>query len=195
MILETNLNKFFDKIGIVRTRVKDVMVIGGGKIKYYLAEQLKHMGISIKIIERDWDRCEELSAAFPKAIVIYVDGTEEDILLEEGIANTEAFVALTDLDEENIMLSLYAQCKCDAKLITKINNITFNEVINSLDIESIIDSKYIMANSILSYIRGMQNLFGSNVETLYKIVDNKAEVFQASSIVTTTDFERFVYIN
>jgi len=173
-----NSTTFFEKIGIPTNRIKDAIIVGGGKITYYLAEQLKDMRISLSIIESDKSRCEELSESFPKAIVIHGDGTDKNILLEEGLKSAEAFIALTNMDEENILLSLYAKSQTDAKLVAKINRITFDDVINKLDVGSIIYPKYITANYILRYVRGMQNSIGDNIETLYKIIDNKAEAIE-----------------
>src|SRR5699024_6529596 len=121
---------------------KSTMIIGGGKAAYYLAKQLLHMGISVKIIEIDKARCEELSILLPKAVIINGDGTNEDLLKEEGIEYTESFVALTGIDEENILLTLYARQVSDAKVITKINRITFKDVISNLDLGSVIYPRY-----------------------------------------------------
>ena len=100
---------FLEHIGFQTNRVKDTMIIGGGKASYYLAEQLLHMGISVKIIESNKARCEELSILLPKAIIINGDGTDQEVLKEEGIAYTESFVPLTGIDEENILLTLFAR--------------------------------------------------------------------------------------
>ena len=154
------------------------MVVGGGKISYYLSKQLEAMGISVKIIELDRGRCEELSELLPKATIIYGDGTDQSILLEEGIRQADAFVALTNLDEENILLALYAKSQSKAKLITKVNRISFDQIIDQLDIDSIIYPKYITANYIIQYVRAMQNSIGSNVETLYRIIENRAEALE-----------------
>lgn len=169
---------FFRKIGVETHQVKDAMIAGGGTIAYYLAMQLIYMGIDVRIIEKDKVRCEELSELLPKAIVIQGDATDQDLLLEEGLKRAEAFVAMTNFDEENLLLALFAKSVSNAKLVAKVNRINFKDVINQLDIDSIIYPKYITSNSILRYVRAMENSIGSNVETLYKILDNRAEALE-----------------
>lgn len=175
---EADANNFFHKTGIGRSTIKNALFIGGGKLTYYLAKMLENSNIDIKIIESDYKRCEDLSVKLPKAMIIHGDGTDQQILLEEGIESTDAFAALTGFDEENIMLSLYAASLSNTKLITKINRITFEDVINNLNLGSIIYPKLITADTIVRYVRAMQNSLGSNVETLYKIVANKVEALE-----------------
>lgn len=169
---------FFKKAGVDNNIVKSAMFVGGGKLTHYLCRLLEDTKIKIKIIERDEERCRQLSELLPKAMIIHGDGTDEQLLLEEGIRQTEAFASLTGFDEENIMLSLYASSQSKAKLITKVNKIAFENVINSLNIGSLIQPKMLTAEIILQYVRAMQNSMGSNVETLYKIVQNKAEALE-----------------
>lgn len=173
-----NATDFFKKIGIETNQVKNAMLVGGGEISYYLTKQLLQMGINVKIVEKDRARCEQLSDLLPKAIIINGDGTDQSTLMEEGLVHTEAFAALTNFDEENILLSLFAKSKSKAKMITKVNRITFDEVINQLDLESVIYPKYITAEYIIQYVRAMQNSIGSNVETLYRIIENKVEALE-----------------
>ena len=169
---------FLQQIGIVSKAIKSVMLVGGGKITYYLARMLDEAGIRVKIIEQDLNRCYELSELLPRAMIIHGDGSNQQLLLEEGIGQAEAFAALTGFDEENIMLSLYAATVTKAKLVTKINRIAFEEVIQQLNLGSIIYPKMITADTITQYVRAMQNSMGSNVETLYKIVAGKAEALE-----------------
>ena len=154
------------------------MLVGGGRITYYLAKALADSKIKLKIIEQDEERCNELSELLPHAMIICGDGTDQQLLIEEGIRQTEAFASLTGFDEENIMLSLYAASQSKAKLITKVNRITFGNVIDSLELGSVISPKMITADIILQYVRAMQNSMGSNVETMYKIVAEKAEALE-----------------
>ena len=169
---------FLETIGFKTNRVKSTMIIGGGKAAYYLAKQLLHMGISVKIIEIDKARCEELSILLPKAVIINGDGTNEDLLKEEGIEYTESFVALTGIDEENILLTLYARQVSDAKVITKINRITFKDVISNLDLGSVIYPRYITSETIIAYVRAKKNSMGSDIETLYHMFDHRAEAIE-----------------
>lgn len=170
--------KFFKEVGILNNSIKTAMFVGGGKITYYLAKMLRDTNIQIKIIEQDYERCRVLSEELPNVMVIHGDGSNQQLLLEEGIRQTEAFASLTGFDEENIMLSLYAASQSKAKLITKINRIAFENVIDSMNLGSIIYPKLITADTILQYVRAMQNSLGSNVETLYKIVTNRAEALE-----------------
>ena len=170
---------FFKKAGVDNNIVKSAMFVGGGKLTHYLCRLLEDTKIKIKIIERDEERCRQLSELLPKAMIIHGDGTDEQLLLEERIRQTEAFASLTGFDEENIMLSLYASSQSKAKLITKINKIAFENVINSLNLGSLIQPKMLTAEIILQYVRAMQNSMGSsNIETLYKIAADKAEALE-----------------
>lgn len=173
-----NAAAFFHNIGLKTNQVKNCMIIGGGTIAVYLARQLLEMKIRVVIIEKDPKRCLELSEYLPEAVIIRGDGTSRKLLMEENIEGVEAFVALTNMDEENIMLSLFAREHSRAKLITKVNRMSFDNILDQLDLGSIIYPKYITADYILRYIRAMQNSIGSNVETLYHILDNKAEALE-----------------
>lgn len=178
---------FLKEIGFATNHVRDTMIIGGGKAAYYLAKQLIAMGISVKIIESDRERCEELSELLPKAIIINGDGTDEELLREEGIERIESFVPLTGIDEENIMLTLHAKQISKAKVITKINRITFKNVINSLDLGSVIYPRYITSEAIIAYVRAKKASMDSNIETLYHLCDSRVEaiefcVYEKSSV-------------
>ncbi|MGL5437616.1 MAG: Trk system potassium transporter TrkA [Lachnospiraceae bacterium] len=174
----SDATSFFHKVGIENNAVNAAILVGGGRITYYLAKMLEETNIKLKIIEQNYERCQELSELLPKAMIIHGDASNQQLLLEEGVQQTGAFAALTGFDEENIMLSLYATTMTRAKLITKINRIAFEDVISHLNIGSIIYPKLLVADSIVSYVRAMQNSVGSNVETLYKIVANKVEALE-----------------
>ena len=169
------VNDFFRKIGIEIPKVKKAMLIGGSRLAYYLAEMLLESGIQVRILEKEKQRCEELSELLPKAFIIEADGTDKEVLEEEGIGQMDFFASLTNLDEENIMLGLYANRYSHAKVVTKVNHLRFEDVIEDLNLGSVVYPKYITANSILQYVRARQNSYGSNVETLYRIINNKAE--------------------
>ncbi len=168
----------FKKTGVKARNIKNVMIAGGGRISYYLAEFLTKAKIKVKIIEKDRKRCELLSELLPEAMIICGNVTNQQLLYEEGIQNTDAFVSVTEMDEENIMLSLYVNKITDAKVITKIKKITFGEIVYDLNIGSIVDPKNIIAEIIISYVRALQNSLGSNVETLYRLSDNKVEALE-----------------
>lgn len=169
---------FFKKIGVPANPIKSIMIAGGGMISFYLAKQLQDTGVEVKIIEEDKQRCEELSEALPKALIIQGEAIDKELLLEEGIQGIDALAAMTNLDEENIMLSLYAKRVSNAKTMTKIDKIEFPEVVNDLGIDSLIVPKMITAASIIRYVRAMQNSVGSNVQTLYRLMDGKVEALE-----------------
>ncbi len=174
----TSSRDFFKKIEINTHQVSNAMIVGGGTIAYYLAEQLLSKGIEVKIIESNHDRCEQLSDLLPKAVIINGDATNHNVLLEEGIEHCDSFVSLTGIDEGNIFLSLFAKNNSKAKIITKINRISVDDVISTFNLGSLIYPKFITTEYIVRYVRAMQNSIGSNVETLYRIVDSQAEAME-----------------
>ncbi len=171
---------FFKKLGVAVTRARNVMIIGGGETAFYLSKQLIAMGMQVKIIEINKERCEELTELLPKAIIIHGDGTDRNLLMQENLMQMEAFVALTDFDEENIMLSLFVKSVSKAKLITQVHRISYDEIIDSLDIGSVIYPKYLTAENIIKYVRAMDNSLGSNIESLYRLNDNRVEALEFS---------------
>ncbi len=170
--------EFFKKLGKQTAATRDAMIIGGGKTTIYLAKQLLEMGVKVKIIERDESRCELLTEMLPKAMVICGDATDKNVLLEEGLLETEAFVANTNFDEENIMLTLFAKSLSKSKLITKVHRIDYDDIIENLDLGSIIYPKYLTAVNIIQYVRAMKNSIGSNIETLYRLNDDRVEALE-----------------
>lgn len=170
--------EFFTKIGYDTKQVKDTMIVGGGGIAYYLAQQLLRMGIRVKIVEKDPDRCEHLSEHLPKATIICGDASNQDVLLEEGIKDCSSFVSLTGIDEANIFLSLFAKSNTKGKIVTKINHIGFDDIISTFNLGTICAPKDITSQRIVSYVRAMQNSIGSNVKTLYKIMEEKVEALE-----------------
>ena len=179
------IKNFMQNISVKTKKVKNTMIIGGGKAAYYLASQLIHMGISVKIIEQNRKRCEELSLLLPKAIIINGDGTDAELLKEEGIDSIESFVPLTGMDEENIMLTLHARQLSDAKVITKINRLAFKNVIAELNLGSVIYPRMITSESIIAYVRAKTASIDSNIETLYHLFDGRVEAIEFSIDVTS----------
>ncbi len=179
VILPTDkVRDFFAEIGVETPKVRDTMIIGGGKNAFYLAQMLKKSGIDVKIVESSKERCEELSESLPGAVVIQGDATDQEVLLEEGITETDAFVTLTGIDEANIFLSLFAKSVSQAKIVTKVNRLSFDNIIERFDLGSLIYPKRITADSIVRYVRAMQNSFGSDVETMYNIIENRVEALE-----------------
>ena len=168
-------NDFFEKINYKGHSVKDVIIVGGGGMTHYLCGMLKTSGISVKVVEKDAKKCDELCTQMPYVTVINGDAADQETLLEEGLVNAGAFVALTDVDEENILLSLFAKSAGKGKLVTKINRMDFDDVIRHLDLDTTIYPKNITADMIVRYVRAMKNTMGSNVETLYNVIKGKVE--------------------
>lgn len=169
---------FLGDIGQRTNRVKNTMIVGGGKAAYYLAKRLISMGISVKIIEQNRERCEELSVLLPNAIIINGDGTDGELLKEEGLEYAESFVALTGIDEENVLLTLFTKQVSKAKIITKINRNAFKDVIGKLDLGSVVYPKYLTCESIIAYVRAKKDSGDGNIETLYHMFDNRAEAIE-----------------
>ncbi len=174
-------NQFFNKIGVRNDKITSALIIGGGRICIFLARYLLEAGISVKIIEKDLERCEALSELLPKAKIINGDGTDRDLLDEEGLEACEAFLSLTGMDEENILLSLHAGIHSKAKLFTKVNRENFEEAISGLPLGTVIHPKRITAELISQYIRAMQNSMGSNVETLHELPGAEALEFRVAA--------------
>ena len=169
----------FRKLNLPTTKVRSTLIVGGGDTAYYLAKQLISFGVELKIFEKNNERCKELTDLLPEALIINADGTDKDMLLEEGLTGTESFVALTNLDEENIMLSLYVKSVAPkAKVITKVHRVNYSEIIGGLGLDSVIYPRSITADRIVKFVRGMAGSMGSSVERLYKISDGKAEAME-----------------
>ncbi|MCF0110738.1 MAG: Trk system potassium transporter TrkA [Erysipelotrichaceae bacterium] len=173
-----NIAKFFHKIGLKNRRVRNCMIIGGGPTTVYLAKSLAEMKIKVTIIEQSKEKCDHLAEILPSCYIIHGDGTNRRLLEEEGINQAEAFVSLTNIDEENILISYYAARKGNCKVITKINRIDMKDFMDSFNIGSIVSPKYITSDSIIQYTRAASNSYGSNVETLYHILDGRAEALE-----------------
>ena len=172
------LAAFFKSVGVIKRPVKDVMIIGGSRIAYYLARMAIECGMRIKIVERKHERCVELCQALPKARIIEGDGSDQELLLEEGLRDMDAFVALTGMDEENLILSMYAGMEHVGKVIAKVDRQSYLHALSG-NIETVISPKAVTANQILRYVRAMQNSVGSNnVETLYRLVEHQVEALE-----------------
>ncbi len=170
---------FFRAIGVFSNKIKRVLLIGGGRIAYYLANHLISTArMKVKIIEKDLKRCEYLCEHIPEAVIIHGDGTDRELLTEEGLEKTDAVVMLTGMDEENIVVSMLAKACKVSKVIAKVNRISFPEILNSLEVDSFISPKSIAANSIVRYVRAMQNSMGSNVETLHMLINDQVEALE-----------------
>lgn len=173
----SNLVKLIKKLDITTQKIKNVMIVGGGQIAVNLAEELLKSGVSVKIFEKDLDKCQRMAERLENAIIINADGTNHALLKQEGIENTDAFISLIDMDEENIFVSMFATHLKVPKVITKINRSEYSYLISNQGVGSIICPKQLTADEIIRYVRAMENT-EDTVQTLISIVDNKAEVLE-----------------
>jgi len=174
----SSVTRFCKKIGLYVQKIKNVMLIGGGRIAYYLAKFLEETGMRIKIIESDHDRCLALSELLPEALIIHGDGSDDTLLFSENLQEMGAFVSLTGHDEDNLMLALLAKQAGVPKVIAKISRNNYLNLIKSLGIDSIVNPGQITTNLILLFVRGLKNALGNPIKSLYRIVNNQAEALE-----------------
>ena len=152
--------------------------MGGGAIAFYLSQELLENHVRVRIVERDPARCDVLAQALPEAQILCEDGSNREFLLSEGLTSTEAFVALTNIDEENVLLTLFAKKHSKGKLVTKINRLEFDDILAGLDLGSVVYPKYMTCDYIVQYVRALQNEAGNNIKTLYRILDDRVEALE-----------------
>ena len=184
------MSQFFKLLGRYVPKVREVFLVGGGRISHYLAAALEKMNMHVKIVERSEERCRHLSEVLPKTMVICGDGTDQELLESENIAAADAFVALTDRDEDNLIISLYAMQRGIPKVIAKSNRQNYAGIARSVGLDSVISPKLITANQILQTVRGMENSKGSVMTALYKIADGGAEAMEFVVNETTRNLGR-----
>lgn len=178
MAAPAELERFMHTAGIPIHRLQNVLLVGGGRIAYYLTRMLGTIGVHPTIIEKEPERCRALSEAFPDSLIIQGDGTDQELLREESLQTADAFVALTGMDEENILLSMYATSQGASKVVTKVSRSSMLGLVGGAVSDSIITPRNITANEISTYVRAMDNSTGSNVETLYRIVGGAVEALE-----------------
>lgn len=173
------LEQLFKAVGERKNKIRKVIIGGGGRVGFYLAKQLCALGMQVKIIEHKRSKCEDLCEQLPKATIIHGDATDHELLLEEGISEADAFVALTGLDEENIIVGLFAKAQGVRKIIAKINSDSRAQMVDALGLDCLVSAKSTTADAILSYVRARQNSYSSaNVETMYRLVDDRVEALE-----------------
>lgn len=168
----SDATKILKKLSLLSSRSRSVVILGGSKTAFYLADYLIRAGVKVKIIEKNKERCEVLAERLHDAVIINGNCMDLDLMTAEGVENANGIVALMNNDEENILISLYLRKISDAKIITKINNESFGSIVDSLKLDSIINPKRLAGEQIAKYVRSMQNSLGSSVETLYNISEN-----------------------
>lgn len=180
------IQKLFRTLGILQKKARSVMILGASTTAYYLAKMLLASGNPVKIIEKDRAKCEEFSELLDGAVIIEGDGATQELLLEEGITSTDAFVALTGMDEENILISFFAASQNVPKVISKVNRSELANMAEKLGLDTIVSPRSVVLDIISRYARALENSLGSNVETLYKLMDGKAEALE---FIVKEDFE------
>lgn len=180
---KAELQKMLRSIGRQWQKVKDVSIMGGSRIAMYLAWELEKAGTSVRVVERSAEKCLRLSAQLPHAMVIHGDGADSALLQQENVLGADALVALTDRDEENLLMAMHAQRSGVPKVMAKMTRPNYIDLVRSTNIESIISPKDIVANQITRYVRALGNAEGSKVEGLYKMLSGQVEAlsFTATS--------------
>lgn len=171
----SEIHKLLKSLKLVKKQVKNIMILGASKTTYYLAKLLISLGNSVTIIDKNPVKCDEFSETLPNATVIMGDGSNQELLLEEGLANMDAFVSLTGLDENNILISYFAASQGVSKVVTKVNNKEFLPIARRLGLDTIVSPIRTTSDVLVRYARALQNTVGSNVEKLYKIMEGQAE--------------------
>ncbi len=172
------LAQAFRKLKLFKDKLKSSLIIGGGKITYYLASLLIEEGISVKIIERNKDTCKQLSDTLSEALILNGDGTNQKLLLEEGVDKVDSLITLTGMDETNIIISTFAKNLNCNKVITKVNNTNYDLILKNVGLDCVISPKEIFSSHIIRYVRGMGKQRGSEFKTLYRLVGNKVEALE-----------------
>ena len=181
--------QFFRKAGVQVQKIKNVMIMGGGRIAYYLARYLEEMDVGVKIIEIDEKRCVQLTEMLPDALIIHADASAESVLHSEKLESMGAFISVTGRDEENLIAALLAKQYGVSKVVAKINRINFSAAIRNLGIDNLVSPKMTTANYILRYVRGLQNAVDNPVKTLYRIMDGRAEALEFVADANTSFVE------
>ena len=172
------LRRFFTAIGEYKRPVRRVMLMGGGRSSVYLTRMLQENGISVTVVERDRERCDQLCDLIPEAHVVCGDATNSDVLQEDGLSSADAFVALTGDDEDNIITSLYAKNRGISKVVVKVNRDYLSEIIENVGLNSVVSPKEIVSQQLARYVRAMSNSLGGSMETLYRLADGKVEALE-----------------
>ena len=173
-----SLRDFLAEVNLVKSPLKNIMIVGGSRIAYYLANELSKKKYKIKLIESNLAVAEELASELPRVTVIHGNGTQHELLIEEGIEAMDAFVALTAIDEENMVVTMFANKMKVKKTITQIKSDDLVGMLDELGIENTVSPQNIVANRIISYIRALANTRGSNVLTLYRLVNDQVEALE-----------------
>lgn len=174
----SGINQFFKLLGRQNHKIRSAFILGGGRITFYLVSALERLGIDCKVVERKEDRCRELAELFPHSLIIHGDGTDPELLTEEHMEGSDAFIALTDRDEDNLIISLYAHQAGVHKVVAKSNRQNYTSIARSAGVESVVSPKLTTADQILRLVRGIRNTKGTAMTALYRIADGQAEAME-----------------
>ena len=172
------ITAFFKYLGKNTLSVRNVMLLGGGRISYYLAKMIVPMGIKVTIIEIKPEKARLLSELLPEVNIVCGDGTDQELLTQEGLFSMDAFVAACDRDEENLMAGLYAVTHGVGKVIVKNNRVNYTDIIKTMGLGSIVSPKMITCDTILRYVRARAGGQGTAVEKVYRLMGGKAEALE-----------------
>ena len=172
------VQKLLKMLGLAKKHSKKIMILGATTTSYYLSKMLLRSGSEVTIIDKDIDRCNQFAELLPNAVIINGDGAQQDVLMEEGIGSVDAFASLTGMDEENILISFFAQSQNVSRVVAKVNRNELAAMAEKLGLDSIVSPKKAVSNIITSYARALQNTLGSNVETMYKLMDGSVEALE-----------------
>ena len=182
----SEIQKLLKMLGLSKKHSKNVMILGASTTAFYLAKMLLRSGSGVTIIDRDRERCNHFAELLPSAVIINGDGAQQEVLMEEGITSADAFTALTGIDEENILISFFAQSQNVPRVVTKVNRGELASMAEKLGLDSIVSPKRAVTNIVTSYARALQNTLGSNIETMYKLMDGRVEALEFN---VQTDFK------
>lgn len=174
----SEMQKLLRTVTAKRKQTRKVMILGGSRTAYYLAKRLLGTSTEVKIIDKDRDTCENLCELLPGATVICGDGTQQELLLEEGLRDMDAFVSLTGMDEQNILLAFFAASHNVPKVIPKVNRRELGDLAERLGLDCVVSPRHAIADVLVQHARALENSWGSNVETLYRLMDDGAEALE-----------------
>lgn len=174
----SEIQKLMRSVGAYQKKARNIMILGGSKTTFYLAKMLLAAGNAVKIIEKDLNKCQRLCEMLPKAVIIHGDGSDQELLQEEGIDSLDAFIALTGMDEENILISMVASMHKVPQVIAKVNSDELGIMAEKLGLDYLVSPKASASNVVVRYARALKNSAGSNMETLYRVMDGTAEALE-----------------
>lgn len=176
----SDLEAFFRKLHLFKERANNIMIVGAGRMTYYLVKELQDVQKRVTVIDNNLKRCQDMSEKFPGVLVIHGDGADSELLSEERITEMDAFVALTGMDESNIILAMYASQFNSCKVVAKINRPSFADLATANNlVDSVVSTASVTSEAITRYVRAMQNsIYSDNIKTLHRLVGGRVEALE-----------------